>query len=233
MERTQAAATVAALGALLAGVPMVVWPAAVAGLLALGAAFAWDAVASSRAWIRTSAAMTRRLPAAFAIGVRHAAHLRLDAAQPGAWSCPVHDGADSSLDADGLPARVPLTQGSAVELTYHVTPLRRGEVSFEPADLRVRSRWGLCDLRTRVGARDVRRVDLDFAQVARYAWLAGDHRLQEIGVKSSHRARDGHRLRANWPNTGPATRSGTSTGAPPCAWAGRSSAPSRTNATSA
>jgi uncharacterized protein (DUF58 family) len=42
----------------------------------------------------------------------------------------------------------------------------------------------LWDLLERLGAVERRRVFPDFAQMARYAWLAGDRRLQEIGVKT-------------------------------------------------
>ena len=65
-----------------------------------------------------------------------------------------------------------------------MTPGRRGEITFAPADVRVRSRWGLWELFERLGTTDTRRVFPDFAQVARYAWLAGDRRLQEIGIKT-------------------------------------------------
>ena len=83
-----------------------------------------------------------------------------------------------------------------VEATYTVTPTRRGEVTFAPADVRVRSRWGLCELLERLGTHEMRRVYPDFAQVARYAWLAGDRRLQEIGVKTLPAARRRHGLQA-------------------------------------
>ena len=39
---------------------------------------------------------------------------------------------------------------------------------------RVRSRWGFCELLETIGTEDATRVYPDFAQVARYAWLAGD-----------------------------------------------------------
>src|SRR4029453_4895532 len=65
-----------------------------------------------------------------------------------------------------------------------IVPTVRGEVTFEPADVRVHSRWGFCELLERLGAIDRRRVYPDFSQVARYAWLAGDRRLQEIGIKT-------------------------------------------------
>ena len=155
-------------------------------LAAFTLAFAWDFVASARAWRRAAPALTRRVPAALAIGVRQVVHLRIALPAPGVWPCVCYDGADPSLVTGGLPASFTLTGGRAAELTYHVTPTRRGEVVFEPADLRIRSRWGLCELRERLGARDVRRVYPDFAQVARYAWLAGDRRLPEMGVKASH-----------------------------------------------
>ena len=84
-----------------------------------------------------------------------------------------------------------LPAGMRLETTYTVTPTRRGEVTFAPADVRVRSRWGLCELFERLGTDDMRRVYPDFAQVARYAWLAGDRRLQEIGVKTYHQRGEG------------------------------------------
>ena len=64
-------------------------------------------------------------------------------------------------------------------------------MTFAPADVRVRSRWGLCELLERLGTDEVRRVYPDFAQVARYAWLAGDRRLQEIGIKTYQQRGEG------------------------------------------
>ena len=184
--RALAIATVAMFVSLVAGLPL-----ALAGwvgggfLIALTLAFGADFTASSRAWRRAAPALTRRLPAAFAIGVRQTVHVRIETPAPAMWETLVYDGADPSLVTGGLPAGITLAGKGATELAYHVMPTRRGEVVFEPADLRIRSRWGLCELRERIGARDVRRVYPDFAQVARYAWLAGDRRLLEMGVKAS------------------------------------------------
>jgi uncharacterized protein (DUF58 family) len=43
----------------------------------------------------------------------------------------------------------------------------------------------------RLGELESRRVFPDFAQVARYAWLAGDRRLQEIGIKAYRQRGEG------------------------------------------
>jgi uncharacterized protein (DUF58 family) len=143
-----------------------------------------DHVLSLHAWRRSSPTMRRHLPAAFAIGVKRPVLLTIDTAGPRAWHCDLHDHADVTLLTDQLPMRLTLAGGKRVEATYSVTPTTRGEVTFAPADVRIRSRWGLCDLLERLGTTEVRRVFPDFAQVARYAWLAGDRRLQEIGVKT-------------------------------------------------
>jgi uncharacterized protein (DUF58 family) len=64
-------------------------------------------------------------------------------------------------------------------------------VTFDAADVRVRSRWGLLELLVRLGEVEAKRVYPDFAQVARYAFLAGDRRLQQIGVKTFPRRGEG------------------------------------------
>jgi uncharacterized protein (DUF58 family) len=144
----------------------------------------WDSAASLRAWRRASPTMTRRLPAAFAIGLKRPVQFAIATEGPGRWRCALHDQADSSLLTEGLPVYLDWSGGQRIEATYTVTPTARGRVMFAPADIRVRSRWGLCELLERIGSTETRRVYPDFAQVARYAWLAGDRRLQEIGVKT-------------------------------------------------
>jgi uncharacterized protein (DUF58 family) len=95
------------------------------------------------------------------------------------------------LQTEGLPLDLDLPGGRRFEISYAVTPTRRGEVRFAPADVRVRSRLGLCELLERLGVAESRRVYPDFAQIARYAWLAGDRRLQEIGIKTYQQRGEG------------------------------------------
>ena len=187
-----AAAAVAALVALLAGVqPDVVGRAVLGALAALALVGAWDYAASRRAWRRASPRMTRRLPAAFAIGARRPVELAIEADGSVGWQCALYDHADATLSTDGLPVRLHVRGGTRVTTTYMVLPTHRGEITFAPADIRVRSRWGFCELLETIGTEDASRVYPDFAQVARYAWLAGDRRLQEIGIKTYQRRGQG------------------------------------------
>jgi uncharacterized protein (DUF58 family) len=163
--------------------------AAVASALAVVASA--DLIWTRAAWKSSEVRMVRRLPSAFAIGVRRPVHLQLVTGGTLGWRCEIFDHCDPSLRFEGLPARCKLFAGKLTDVAYEVTPTRRGEIDFAPADLRVRSRLGLVELLERVGATESRRVYPDFAQVARYAWLAGDRRLQEIGIKTYQQRGEG------------------------------------------
>ena len=174
--------------ALILGVPVTLaaWAATV-GLLLLTLAFIADYRLTRHAWTRAAPNMTRTLPAALAVGVRRDVVLHIDGLGPHPWQVAIYDHSDPSLRTEGLPTTLQVGAGKRVSYTYQVTPTRRGEVSFAPADVRVRSRFGLCELLEKLGDAGARRVYPDFAQVARYAWLAGDRRLAEIGIKTFQR----------------------------------------------
>lgn len=179
------AGAVAALVALLLGMPIGLIGGLCTGVvLALALAGVADYAISRRAWQRASANLTRRMSAAFAIAVQRTVDLVIEAEGDLDWQAALYDGVDPTLTTTNLPLRLTIPGGKRVEISYNITPLRRGEVVFSPADVRVRSRWGLCELIEQLGTREVRRVYPDFAQVAQYAWLAGDRRLQEIGIKT-------------------------------------------------
>jgi uncharacterized protein (DUF58 family) len=137
----------AVLLALLARVPV---PAAarvtIAAAAALAGAAVVDYVLSVRAWRASSPVLRRQLPAAFAIGVKRPVPLAIEAQGARTWRCELHDHADATLVADGMPVRLDVRGGQSVETTYSVTPTLRGEIAFAPADVRVRSRWGFWDL---------------------------------------------------------------------------------------
>jgi uncharacterized protein (DUF58 family) len=182
----------AVLAALLAGVPVREVALGTTAAIALLAVLALlDAWRSRRAWRAATPELTRRLPPAFAIGVARGVPVALTVQGASDWRGEIYDHFDSTLGVVGLPAALTLPAGKRVELSYTVTPSRRGDVSFAPAELRLRSLWRLCELFVRVGATETRRVYPDFAQIARYAWLAGDRRLQEIGIKAFRQRGEG------------------------------------------
>ena len=183
---------VAALAALLAGVAQPLVAAATAtAVVVLLLAVVVDYGISRRRWQAANVRFLRRLPPAFAIGVERSVHAMLEHDGSDDWACTVYDHVDATVVTTGLPIALVLPAGKRVDTAYAVKPTRRGEITFAPAQARVRSRLGLCDLRVRVGQTEMRRVYPDFAEIARYAWLAGDRRLQEIGIKTFHQRGEG------------------------------------------
>lgn len=161
--------------------------AALAWIALLAFAAVTDYRLTRQAWLEMTPQMTRVLPAALAVGVKRDVDLVIDGPGSDVWRIDLYDHSDPSLLTEGLPATLDVGGGKRVTYTYRATPTRRGEVSFGAADVRVRSRYGLCQLLEKLGKAETRRVYPDFAQVARYAWLAGDRRLAEIGIKTYRR----------------------------------------------
>jgi uncharacterized protein (DUF58 family) len=137
------------------------------------------------AWKRAPLQWQRRLPAAFAIGVPRTLTGSLVNEGDRAWRVALFDHVDPSLDVDGLPQRLNVPAKARLDIQYQVTPRRRGPVRFAPADLRVRTILGTFELLLTAGASESLRVYPNFAAVARYAWLASDNRLAEIGIKAA------------------------------------------------
>ena len=182
----------AVLVALLAGVsPIagVIIAATWAAVLAMIAAV--DYGMTRRDWLASTPQLVRTLPPAFALGVRKTVHLTLSLGGTRSWRCKLYDHVDATLLTEGIPADLTLTGGTRTDLSYSVTPTRRGLVQFAAADVRIHSRWHLWELVERLGDEQHCRVYPDFAQVARYAWLAGDRRLTEIGIKTYQQRGEG------------------------------------------
>ncbi len=160
-------------------------------LAALLAAILLDWRLTAAAWAGATPGLRRLMPEAMAIGVRSRVRLAITNGGARRWRLQLHDHALDGLATEGLPLAVALEAGSLVECEYAVTPRRRGTVRFEPAQLRVRGVLGLVLLGCRLGESERRRVYPDFAQISRYAWLAGDRRLAELGIKTWQRRGEG------------------------------------------
>src|SRR5688572_10896696 len=189
---TVSLACIAASVALFLGVSLrfVTWASTAFAALLLLLTIA-DVFLTRRAWRQSEVRMKRRLPSAFAIGVRQLVHLQFENTGKRVLQFEVFDHCDTGLNFVGLPAQIRTQPGKCVDIAYEVTPTRRGEINFATADIRIRSRLGFCEVLERAGDSEARRSYPDFAQVARYAWLAGDRRLQEIGIKTYQQRGEG------------------------------------------
>ena len=179
--------------ALLLGAPLS-WPGGVGasplawallGLLTVG--LVWlvvDVVRSRRAWRAAPLQVRRLLPHALALGVPTV--VRVEVENPGRHTCvaDLFDEVDPAFAFDGLPRRITVPAQSKLELRYTVTARQRGPARFGRVQLRCRSLAGSFDQPMLLGQPCELRVFPNFAALARYAWLAGDRRLAQIGIKT-------------------------------------------------
>ena len=182
---TVAAAAVATVVALVIQVPTAtVWRytlgAVIVGIL-------WALIDIGRtivAWRRAPLVWKRRMPAALALGVSHNLACALVNEGPNDWHVEMFDHVDPTVDFEGLPIKVLVPAEARMEVHYSIVPRQRGLVRFQAAELRVRTMYGTFQWVRRVGEEESLRVYPNFAAVARYAWLASDRRLADIGIKS-------------------------------------------------
>ncbi len=189
-----AAAALAALG-LAASIAPALAPAWIAAAAALAAFAVVDAVAARG--IRAPEAR-RVLPGSLPLGVPRDVVLRLANAAASPLTCDVHDHHPPGVEASGLPQRVTVPARGWAELRYSVRPVRRGPVEFGLVETRLASRAGLWQLRRRVGEATATRVYPNFAALTKFALLATDHHLSQIGVLQRRRRGEGldfHQLR--------------------------------------
>ncbi|MBT9527672.1 MAG: DUF58 domain-containing protein [Rhizobacter sp.] len=180
-----ATSAVACAAALMAGLPLAT-VARVSGV-ALAFGLTWvtvDVWRSLRAWKQAPLRTERALPDALALGVPRVLPLTLVNDGPVAWALTLFDEVDPLLDFDGLPQTLQVPAGKRLELRYTVTPRRRGPVQLGATQLRLRSRGGSVELLRTIGEGQRLHVYPNFAAVSRYAWLAGDRRLAQIGIKT-------------------------------------------------
>lgn len=164
-------------------------PADAATLLAvaLAAVVVWalaDLLHTGREWRAHPVRIERQLPPALALGVTRKLSLTLVNEGPRPWHFDVFDDIDPQLQFAGWPQAVQLPARQKLELWFTATPMRRGAVHMGRTHLKVRSLLGAFDILFQLGDPTPVHVYPNFAAVARYAWLAGDRRLSQIGIKT-------------------------------------------------
>lgn len=133
----------------------------------------------------------RRCPQALSLGEWHTLTLRLSSRARRPLRVSVHDHAPELLEIEGLPRDLQLPARGWLEVDFRVRPLRRGPGSFGQADLLMDGPLGLLRRRLRVGQAQELKVYPDFKAVSKYALLALDNRLSQLGIHLRRRRGEG------------------------------------------
>jgi uncharacterized protein (DUF58 family) len=165
--------------------------AALAGGVLLVAMCGADLLLSVLDWRRAPLEMRRHLPHAFAIGVPVMVQVSLENQGGTRRFGRYQEYADPTLVMPRLPLPFDVGPRRRELLNIEVTPTTRGLQRFDVGEVRLRSRLGLLDLDLRIGTSESRRVFPNFEEQARFAWIAGDRRVQSVGLKSVQRRGSG------------------------------------------
>jgi uncharacterized protein (DUF58 family) len=167
-------------------------------LTSLGALIAGaivDAVLALRLPVPTA---QRETPGSLPLGVDHAIAIRLANDAPHELQLEAYDLHPPQATVVGLPQSMTLPAHGWSEMRYRLRPIARGDISFGRIQLRLRSPFGLWQVRRYAGQPETARVYPDFAKLTSFALLAIDHRLSQIGVLQRRRRGQGmdfHQLR--------------------------------------
>ncbi len=133
----------------------------------------------------------RKVAATLPVGVWRDVTLRFAHHGRGAWRFQAFDNYPGGCNIEHLPMRIRLTSGGFVSATYRLRAEVRGDLRFGRVALRLESPFGLWDIAREVGAETAVRCFPNFAEITRYALLAVDNRLSQIGVLRKRRRGEG------------------------------------------
>lgn len=139
--------------------------------------------------------MRRRCTHAMALGVASEVHIRVHNPTRRSMHLQCHDHPPDVLATRQLPQSCRIAPGAWVELGYQVVPNRRGEYAFTHVQARLSSALGLWWRQWKQDEQHTVRVYPDFKALTRYALLATDHRLSQIGVLRRRRRGSGSDFR--------------------------------------
>ena len=110
----------------------------------------------------------------------------------------VHDHHPAAFEVQGLPRELRLPAGRTLRVSYRIRPEQRGDAAFPGLDLVLISPLGLWQLKRHITLPYQVRVMPNFREIARYALLAIDNHLSQMGIRRQQRRGEGndfHQLR--------------------------------------
>ena len=140
----------------------------------------------------------RATPASAALGAWHRVRVKVHNRARSKADVTLYDHHPARCDVRDLPLRVRVAGHAWAELGYELKPLTRGDLVFGAIEMRVTSPLGLWERRVVSPAEATVRVYPNFAELSKYALLATDRRLSQIGVLQRPRRGEGlefHQLR--------------------------------------
>ncbi|MBK1789548.1 DUF58 domain-containing protein [Persicirhabdus sediminis] len=140
----------------------------------------------------------RDLPTRFAIDIEQTVVVKMTNRSRFSLACDFYDGLPAQAHTDELPWSFRVAPASFEQLSYPVKISERGRMSFQPVHLRLYSPLRLWRRKCRAGEVQETKVYPNYEPVMRYALLAMDNKISQMGIKKRNLAgmsREFHQLR--------------------------------------
>ncbi len=138
-----------------------------------------------------SPTVERKIAATLPVGVWRDVTLRFAHHGQGVLRFEAFDNYPGGCEIEHLPMSITLAPGGFVLGKYRLRPEVRGDLRFGRVALRLRSPFSLWEIARVVGTETQVRCFPNFAEITRYALLAVDNRLSQIGVLRKRRRGEG------------------------------------------
>jgi len=171
------------LAVLFAGVPLLVWQLAGAGLALLALC---DALLLRG---RATPQVAREIPDALPLGIEREVGLRIESMKP--QRLEVFDLHPGAWPSQGLPRRLALGAATAMRFSYRLRPVARGDATFDGVQLRLGSKLRLWRQSRVAGAPQRVRVYPDFAPLTRFALFSAEQASRLVGAHLKRRRGEG------------------------------------------
>ena len=184
--------TVAGLGASIWTAAIPAWLGAMAFIAAI---CIFDGLRASR--LATPDAQ-RTIPGSLPVGVTHEAALRLANSSGYPLRLTLFDHVPVATEVQGQPQTITLPAHGWSEIRYRLRPVERGDLTFGRIEVRLHSPWRLWQSERMTGQAQIVRIYPNFSVLTRFAILATDNRLSQIGMLQRRRRGEGldfHQLR--------------------------------------
>jgi len=142
--------------------------------------------------------ISRALRHGIPVGVWSKVGLTLENTGPRPLWLSLHDHHPPGFDSEAMPCSLNLPAHGSGRVEYRVKPRRRGDAEFRGCDVIAASPLGFWRKRHFYPLAESVKVFPDFQEIGRYALLATDHRLSQMGVRRRQRRGQGndfHQLR--------------------------------------
>ena len=189
------------LGAILAvaGIGASIWPAAIPVWLAATALTALLCVFDAALAMRIETPPVRRtVPGSLPLGVTHEVALRFANGGRSPLLLTAFDHVPAVTEIEGQPQNVIVPAHGWAEIRYRMRPIQRGDLTFGRVEVRLHSPLRLWHAERMTGEPQTVRIYPNFSVLTRFAILATDNRLSQIGVLQRRRRGEGldfHQLR--------------------------------------